>query len=473
MDVGSLFFSLGFKSKGTAELQNFETAIDGANSAAEVMQGTFEELLWVIERIALKMGALTEAEIDLHQQDMKLLKTSKDALPVDEKSNKVQEKKNGLLMTAHQKLTQVYGRLNAYRLEVIAGTVALAAFTNKMSDMVIEFDKLSSMTGISADHLQRISAIAAESGASVDDLGSAIKHLQEASVDIMLGKGDISPYAFLGLDPHQDPLKILEQMRIKLQTMPTALGTKAAKDLGLSEELIYFLRHSDQIKPAPEETLLTEAEMKRLKEFNFYFNRVFDQARRVMAKLGAAITPFVTDLLYAFDRLGRMFGSFFTFIEPMNKQVKVLLSVLSAVALAVGAILFPFVKWMAVISLLLVVIEDLYSYFKGDKSVFGGLIDLIKQGVEYIGSLIDKFLGLFSLLKDNPIAKFFIEKLSTLSPATAPAGAGAPGAMGSVINNNNIIVNGAKSPADVAAEVTDKITKTTSDAYYQTAPGGF
>lgn len=472
MDVGSLFFSLGFKSKGTTELKNYETAIDGAMSAAEAMQDTFNELLYVVERMAVSMGALTESELELHKQDMKLLKATKDIVPAAKEENKQNEKKVGLLKTAHQQLSRVYGKLNAYRIELLASASAIIYFTNKMSDMAVQFDKLSSMTGISADHLQRISALAAESGASVDDLGSAIKQLQEASVDIMLGKGDISPYAFLGLDPHQDPLKILEQMQVRLKNMPTALGTKAAKDLGLSEELIYFLRHSDQIKPPPEETLLTEAEMKRLKEFNFYFNRIFDQARRVMSKFGAAITPFVNELLYAFGRMTSMFGDFLNMLSPFQRQIEIFLKILAGVALVVGAILFPFIKWMLILGLVLGIVEDLYSYFKGDKSVFGGLIDMIKQSVEWVNKLIDRFLAMIAAFTASPIARL-TEKMANLISPNAPAGAGAGGGVGAVTNNNNIIVNGAKSPAEVATEVTDKITKTTSDAYYQFAPGGF
>lgn len=472
MDVGSLFFSLGFKSKGTTELKNYETAIDGAMTAAESMQDTFNELLYVIEKMAISMGALTATELELHKQDMKLLKATRDIVPAAKEENKQSEKKLGLLKTAHQQLSRFVGKMNAYRIELLASASALIYFTHRMSSIAEQFVKISSLTGISADQLQRISAMASEAGASVDDLGGAIQQLQAASVDIMLGKGDISPYAFLGLDPHQDPLKLLEQIQMKLKTMPTALGTKAARDLGLSDDLIYFLRNVENLKPPPEETLLTEAEVKRLSEFNFYFNRIFDQGRRVMAKFGAALTPFVNELLYAFGRMSEMFGSLFNMLAPFNKQIEILLKVLGAIALVVGAVLFPFIKWMLVIGMLLAVVEDLYSYFKGDKSVFGGLVDLVKQSVEWISKLIDKFLAMITAFTSSPIARLTETMANMISPS-GPAGAGAGGGVGSVTNNNNIIVNGAKSPAEVATEVTDKINRTTSDAYYQFAPGGF
>jgi hypothetical protein len=468
MDVGSLFFSLGFKSKGTAELKNYESAIDGAMSAAEAMQDTFNAMLNVLEKMAVKMGAVTEEEIKKHKEDAKILKVQKDLAPVEEKSNKTKQKQAGLMGMVHQKLVGLVGRFNAYRLELIGTSSALIYFVNKMSALVIQFDKLASATGISMDTMQRISAMAGEAGTSVDDLGGAVQRLQEQSIDIMLGKGDISPYAFLGLSPHQDPLKILEQVQAKLKSMPTALGTKAARDLGLSEDLIYFLRNAENIKPPPEETLLTEAEMKRLKEFNFYFNRVFEQARRVMSKFGAGIAPFVTLLLYAFDRMGRMFGDFINKLEPYQDKILIFMKALAVMVGVVAAILFP---WTAAFVALLAVLEDIYSYVKGEKSVFGSMVEWFKQIGQWIDDTIIKMMKFLSLFTSGPIASLtskFAEWFTPNAPATGGGQAG-----GAVTNNNNITVDGAKNPAEVAKAITDHITRTTSDAYYQFAPGGF
>lgn len=472
MDIGSLFFRLGFKSKGTAELNNYKTAIDGAMDAAQAMQETFNEMLYVIEKMAIEMGALTQAEMDQHKADLKLLNTSKQIQQIDINQNKVEEKKIGLLHTAHSKLSSLVGTINAYRLELIGAASALIYFTHKTSEIVIEFDKLSSSTGISADTLQRVSAMAAESGASIDDLGSAVERLQKSSIDIMLGKGDISPYAFLGLDPHQDPLKLIERMQAKLKSMPVALGTKAAEDLGFSKELIYFLRNADQIKPPPKETLITEDEMKRLKEFNFYFNRIFDQARRVLSKFGATIQPFVSSLLYAFDRMTSMVGGFLNFISPFQRGIEIALILLSGAALAVSAILFPFMQWFLILSAALLVIEDIYSYFKGDKSIFGAMVYYLKEAGIYLENLIKKTADLIAQFTSSPIASI-TAKLAEFIKPTAPTGAAGAAGAGSVTNNNNILIDGTKNPEAVGKAVMDHITKTTSDAYYQFAPGGF
>lgn len=470
MDIGSLFFSLGFKSKGTGELNDYTSAIDGAMTAAEAMQDTFNEMLYVIEKMAVQMGALTEAEMEQHKADVKLLKVKKDAHKVDHDNNKTQEKKLGLMGMAHQKLTQLVGKMNAYRIELIGTSSALMYFTKRMSDMAVQFDKIASASGISVERLQQIANVAAEAGVSVDDVGSSIRQLQDASTDIMLGKGDISPYAFLGLDPHQDPIKLLGVLQQKLKSMPAALGSKAARDLGLSEDMVYFLRNADEIKPPPEETILTEAEIKRLKEFNFYFNRVFEQARRVLSKFGASITPFVTLLLYSFDRMTQMFGNFLNILSPYEDKILAFMKVLAVMVGIVSAVLFP---WTTAFIVFLAVLEDIYSYVKGDKSVFGSIVEWLKSIGQYIDDIVVKFMNLISVFTRSPIAAM-TEKFAEWFTPNAPAGAGAGGgAAGQVTNNNNIIIDGAKNPEAVAKAVADHVTRTTSDAYYQFAPGGF
>lgn len=485
MEIGSLFFALGFKGTGAQELNKYETAIDGAQGAALALQNTWDDMLYLMEKMAVKMGALTAEELDLHKADMALMKQAKEARPVEQQQIRDLDKKNSLLSQAHQKLVSLVGKMNAYKIELYGSGAALVYFTKRMSDMAIHLDKAATLTGIPLDKMQKLGEIANQTGASLDDVAGAVRNFQENSMNIMLGKGgEIGAFQMLGLSPHEDPIKMLSLLQDKLKAMPTVLGNKLAKDIGLSDDLIYMLRNADKFEAPPEETFLTEKEVRRLKEFGFYFNKVFGQVQRVFSKLASTVEPFVRLLLYGLERIVQMFGKLINSVEPFQDTIMSILKVLAVMAGAAFAYVSP---WIAAFSALLLVFEDLYSYTKGDKSFTGWLIKQFSDINNAIDLAVASLGTFFSMLLTIPAylagGKEGVAKLDdTIGDIVAsmsgglksmigksPAPAGAAGALGSseVTNNNNITINGAGDPVKTGKAVVEAISRQNSDAVYQ------
>jgi hypothetical protein len=481
MQLGELIFQLGFQNSGSGEIKEFNSAIELSQSVAENLAATMDKMSIILEKIALKMGAITKEEIKKFNAVEKTQRIEKSSLDTQNKTNTARQKEGSLLGTLSQKMTNYFGKMNAARIALLATTSAVTYFTKKMSDAAVHLDKISTLTGISTTGLQRIGAMAEQSGASIDDLAGAVAGFQKNSVDIMLGKGgNIGAFQFMGIDPHQDPLKILDQLSKKLKTMPTALGTSMAKDMGLSDDLIYFLKNADNLKPPNEETLLTDKEIKRLKDFNFQFNRIFGMGQRTLQKFAALIVPIVSGVNYFFERMSMMFSGLInkiTSLNPFWDKMKKFLPVI----LLMGALLFAaFFPITATIVAIAAAFEDLWSFVNGDDSLLGRMLKKFTDVNAMVKNIIDGLAAIANMATFGIFEKQILGAANAAEggildfvtkPFTVPANAMQDAFMGQsapqVNQNINIQIDGSKNPVVTGQEVKKEV----SDAYYGTYKG--
>ena len=415
MQLGELFFSLGFKNTGSNEQKSFEKGIESSQQVVTVMAGAIEQMIFLMEEMAVKMGAISRGDLQSFKDLQKEEKCIKSIVSTEKEEIKQKDKKRGLLGVIHNKLSETFGTMNAVRLETMAMAGALTYFAKKASDAVVHMDKLASSTGLSMDTMQRLGDMAAQTGGSVNDIAGAIAHFQKESIDISLGKGgNIGAYNLLGLNPHDDPMALIDKIGHKLKAMPAAYGTALAKDIGLSEDMIYMLRNMESIKPPREETLLTEKEISRLKNFNFYFNRVFEQGKRVLQKFASFMMPVVNSIVYFFDRVGMLAGSAMNAMEPYMAKIEKYMGPLKVLGITLFAAIFPAT---AAFMLLALVLEDVASYVHGDKSVFGDMINYLKDTRTFADDATAAIKALIAVmtfgLVDNDKIDKFVENFKT------------------------------------------------------------
>ena len=101
-------------------------------------------------------------------------------------------------------------------------------------------------TGLSSNQLQKWSYFAEQMGSSAEDVESSVKALSMATQQILLGQGNIAPFQFLGIDPRQDPFKILDDLRKRLKTLDPEMARFWVTQLGLSESMINVLKSTDE-----------------------------------------------------------------------------------------------------------------------------------------------------------------------------------------------------------------------------------
>ena len=429
MQIGELFFSLGFKSKGTGEAKAFESSIIDSKSATDALAEALDQLVFLLEKVAIKMGAVTRAEIDAHKaagnigglvdahgnpissiSNLSTMKKedagTKAVTAATKVGNAEKHKSAGILTILHQRMTKALGAMNALRVETIAGALGLVYFTDKAAKAAVHIDKISALTGLSRDGIQRMGDAVAQTGGSVDDMAGAVRTLQQQSMDIMMGRGgNVGVYGLLGLNPHEDPLVLLNKLSAKLKSMPAAYGANLARELGLSDDMIYFLKNTQNIKPPREETIVTKKELDRLKEFNFYFNRVWEQGKRVLQRLAAFLLPITNEIVYFFDRVGTLVGKAITAIEPYMEKINKWLGPLKVMGAVLFAALFPVTAAFVMLGL---VLEDISSYLAGDDSVTGRLIKQLTD----VNSLIDGIIKSLYFLANVATLGIFSDQLA-------------------------------------------------------------
>jgi hypothetical protein len=396
MNVGELFFSLGFKSEGLGEAKQFENVISASNDVTQVLMQSMEKLGDILGKMAVKMGAMTDSELIEIKSKERLNKGINDLNFGEKKGNIEKTKSQGILKSLNVKMKEYWGNLAMARLQILGSTTALTYFVKKASDAAVHLDKLSTLTGLSTDTLQRMGDMAAQTGSSVDDIAGAVRNFQQQSVDIMLGRGgNIGAFQFFGLDPHEDPLKLLDQLAAKLKTMPTALGNSMARDLGLSDDLIYFLKNKQNVMPPETKTLLTDKEIKRLKDFNFYFTRIFEQSKRVMQKFAAFLTPIATLIINFFDRMGTTFSGLSTKLEPFFESLKKYLPWIVAIG---GALFVAFFPLTGALLLLAAAIDDIWAFVRGEDSLLGRMLSYFTDINGAVKDLIHYYIQLRKLM---------------------------------------------------------------------------
>lgn len=446
MEVGSLFFKLGFKSDGANEATKFEatTAKIAGSSVAAAKS---------IDKVAASTV----------------------------KSSVAAEKFKGALATINEKL-QTGVSLSASFVEGfkkfagpvgVAVVAVLAAITAAISGVIAlaknasvvarELVNFTTITGLSAEGLQSLQAEAEVTGLSFDELAGSIKSMQQEAMAIKMGGGNSAGFAMLGLSPNQNPMQMIDTLKAKAASLPADRFAYFAQQVGLSEKMIVYLKEASKVEPIPKNFFLSPEETQKLNKFALLWNKLTAQISLGMTKIGAFFAPIATAILSMFDRIAWAISAGSEKLEKYSGVITFILKGLVIVGMALGS--------------MFLLVDDFLGYLRGDDSLIGRILDKFKDQIEavktYVSGVIDWF-----------VEKFKMFKLPGLEDFMALIGAGEGLTMGAAsssnianqtglnqnsnqTNNVNINVNGAQSPQATAKEVAKTVNKSTNQAFYQ------
>lgn len=326
----------------------------------------------------------------------------------------------------HGRLKGLVGPINAARLELVAFVGTLTYLAQQASKVGAGLTQFENVTGLSAQRLQAWQQRAEMANVSADELASTVQRIQQEGVEISLGRGNIAPWALLGLDPRQDPFDVLNQLQGKLASMPAALGTKFASDIGLSPAMINFVKEMKGLPPARQELILSDAEIKRLKAFNIEFNRVWNAGKRALQQLGQATMPVASTAVWMIDRLGKALTFASKGTNELTDAFRSAAPFITATGVVLAAAFFPVTT--AIVGLLLL-LEDVMTWSRGGSSITGDLIGPFEKWrgtLQDIKDFIDGIKEALTALTDmsaEKIANWFTE-VETATGAEGPQGAG-------------------------------------------------
>ncbi len=306
---------------------------------------------------------------------------------------------------------------------VAAGTaLAIRKITSEAMAAAVAFKQFETETGASAQQLQKWQAVAEQTNQTAESVTSAIKAIVSNQEKIKLGQGDISGYQILGIDPRQDPFQILEELREKTKGLSDGMKKNILSQIGVGAGLLQTLNltrkefdtMSDRawiISPQAIETLnktksavdlaarsvkymkaqiavgLAPQIKKLTKDFQ-EFMKVNEKGIIKGFKLGF---KYVTMFVKAIYNAGSMINSLVKSTIGWEMAIKGL--IIGVIALNSALLLSPIGLIAAGFILLVAVLDDLYTYSKGGKSLFG---EMMKEFPE----LEKTIFGSFRVIRD-------------------------------------------------------------------------
>jgi hypothetical protein len=336
-----------------------------------------------VGELILKLGVVSSGAGALQQFEDNAKKSAIAANDVDKKTHKLDVSTKSL----RQNILAGVKAFQAFRVQIVLAAGAMTALTKIASNAAFELVKFTNLTGLSSQQLQAWQQQAAASGVSGDELTQSIMRVQEASNRIQMGEGDAAPWKLLGIDPTQDPFVVLGQLQNQMNSFSNkGMATMFARDLGLSDNVISFIKERDRLPAADKSLLLSENEVKNLKEFNIYFNRVWDNVKRSINKLGVTLAPIATSIMWVFDRMAKALVTISKGFDIAGDKLSKYKGIFIALGIVIAAILFP---TLSVILLIAAAIEDVASYVRGDKSLFGDWLANAKAVLAVIEKTIE------------------------------------------------------------------------------------
>ena len=320
-----------------------------------------------------------------------------------------------------------------------AFSVAIRKITDDAMDAAAGMKQFEAETGASYQELQKWQSVAEQTNNSSKALTESIKNLAANREKIKLGEGDISGYQLLGIDPMQDPFEILEELRTKTKGLSDEQRKNVLGMMGVGAGMIQTLALSrDQfdamasrsfiISPKAIETLnatkssvdllgkafkyikaqITVAISPQIKQLTRQFSNFIKVNEKGIIKGFQKGLTYVKLFLTAIARVARLIDNLVRSTVGWERAIKY-----AAIAFGVlNAVLFasPIGLITAGIILLIALIEDLYVYSKGGKSLFGVLMETgpMQKIMSFFGDIKDFFITLKTLSFSEIVEEFGI-----------------------------------------------------------------
>lgn len=447
MNVGSLFFKLGFQADGMGDAAQF-------NNTTVMLEQNTQKLLTVMNSmadslndLALKFGAITEAEHLLNRQVRDfgaLTKKNTDGL---DKQNKPASNWQKNLKNISGGVKELTSYLNPMTLAATVAGSALAKMALNAANIGGSLKLFSNLTGVSTDRIQILERKFSQFGVSAEEVQESVKGMIETSNKIKLGdETSIRAYAVLGLTPDMDPEQKMKRVaqaadRFKDKSMFAMF----AKEAGLSEKIINGLVQGAMDIKVDQNALMSPQSVERAAKFERSWEGFKQNLADGASKIGTVLMPMLQPALDLLDNMMVGFREIANLVTMLQDTVPGIASAFKVLGIAIATFfLGPIVAVVAALN-------DLVNFIRGKDSIIGDIgaalgFD-IEQGPKIKGNEGMKPLGVRSGSATNN---------SMTDNRT---------------NNYQIEINGASDPLETAKQIRKLQDQDNANAYFSTFAG--
>ncbi len=323
-------------------------------------------------------------------------------------------------------LKNMGGKLSTFvgQMGLLLGAGSLGMAFKKFIDTGTDISNFSALTGIAEKDISALGGVLEKFGGNVDNAKSSLQSLQQGLSQAEWGQGNLLQTAALyGVELYNQDgsLKNAQQLLMGLaddfEHLTKAQQFKLGTELGLDESTILLLQQGKSNIKA----LLTEQEKmgvlnaKQAAEAK-KFSLEWTKLKQSLASLGRGIaTDIMPHILSLIKQLGKAIG----FVRSLDTGTILLAGSFGVLGLAIKKfqsilILFsksfwranlPLIALITGLTLLFLIVEDIYSWSQGKKSIFGEILENDK-----IKKIISDIQNAFAWVKDL-INNFSLDKL--------------------------------------------------------------
>lgn len=298
---------------------------------------------------------------------------------------------------------------------IIAGAFAVSGGVKAVADLGNELANFEMQTGIAGDEVSQLGADLAEFGGSAKDAMADLDNLQKAFVESTQGQGAlINATKKYGIQVSNQGGKLqnIEQTYKELQKSISkydkAKQNQILKEMGLTDASIRMLTNKKNLEESfgkSNPTALSQDEIKAGKEFNNMLVGIKDMWLKICGVILKSVMP-IFKQVFKFVQ-----GIFNIFIRNGGRVIKilgVLVGILIAIkivtigiSLAAQGVLWPITAIVAICIILLVIVDDIWTFFEGGESITGELVAKFKEWLEQhpkIKAFVDAIVAGFKMV---------------------------------------------------------------------------
>jgi hypothetical protein len=332
-------------------------------------------------------------------------------------------------------------------LGAIAGVTAFIAAMANLQDMVrggsAELKAFGDQTGLAVEKLQLLQAEAKSLDINADPtaIEGSVRAIQDNLSNIAIGQGDTGIFQLLGIDPrNRDAFDVIEEFKAKIPEIKAQFGqnqvVKFGQQLGLDASLVTALQKSTAESRAFAQSLVRTGKntetlnnlSRSIGDMNASFGLLKDMlveaiapAIEVLVKAIKAVVKPLINILSVFNEMDPIIGAIATsltlafgagalasllgFSGGLRKvmlgltSIKLLATSLSVVFKRLMVVMFKFI-------LPFLILEDLFVFFQGGKSLFGDMVEGL-QNVDFSALFDSLKQGFFDIFYE--IGRYLLE----------------------------------------------------------------
>lgn len=182
-----------------------------------------------------------------------------------------------------------------------ATALAMIRLGTAAADSANEVRNFEIQTGLSGKEMQQWGNYAETVGVKAEDLVGSLKGLQKAITAIRLGRGDVTPFQMLGVDPTGKPLyEVVDEIGQAMKGLEPAVQSQILAMMGMSDAMMNLYRSGKLLKDSAKDMpFLDDAAVDKLTRLRDVFVSVGQSAKFMLFSLVSFFAP-------AFELIGHL-----------------------------------------------------------------------------------------------------------------------------------------------------------------------